>query len=148
MLFKTVTSTIKNSSNQARKLAKAISSLQNLQKKKKKKKIEENKSNLKKLWKNLKTVVMPCKERRQSKILKKNSVVALNLKDNASNFCKFSSNLAYSLLKKPPRIKIKFGIKITEEYYKQMRKECEEFVLQHIDVTTIDKILKDLDVAK
>ena len=91
MLFKTVTSTIKNSSNQARKLAKAISSLQNLEKKKKKKKIEENKSNLKKLWKNLKTVVMPCKERRQSKILKKNSVVALNLKDNASNFCKFSS---------------------------------------------------------
>ena len=46
MLFKTVTSTIKNSSNQARKLAKAISSLQNLEKKKK---IEENKSNLKKL---------------------------------------------------------------------------------------------------
>ena len=145
MLFKTVTSTIKNSSNQARKLAKAISSLQNLEKKKK---IEENKSNLKKLWKNLKTVVMPCKERRQSKILKKNGVVALNLKDNARNFCKFSINLAYSLLKKPPRIKIKFEIKITEEYYKQMRKECEEFVLQHIDVTTIDKILKDLDVAK
>ena len=115
---------------------------------KKKKKIEENKSNLKKLWKNLKTVVMPCKERRQSKILKKNGVVALNLKDNARNFCKFSSNLAYSLLKKPPRIKIKFEIKITEEYYKQMRKECEEFVLQHIDVTMIDKILKDLDVAK
>lgn len=113
-----------------------------------KKKIEENKSNLKKLWKNLKTVVLPCKERRQSKILKKNGVVALNLKDNASTFCRFSSNLAYSLLKKPPRIKIKFGIKITEEYYKQMRKECEEFVLQHIDVTTIDKILKDLDVAK
>ena len=144
MLFKTVTSTKKNSSNQARKLAKAISSLQNLEKKK----IEENKSNLKKLWKNLKTVVLPCKERRQSKILKKNGVVALNLKDNASTFCRFSSNLAYSLLKKPPPIKIKFGIKITEEYYKQMRKECEEFVLQHIDVTTIDKILKDLDVAK
>ena len=94
------------------------------------------------------TVVMPCKERRQSKILKKNGVVALNLKDNASTFCRFSSNLAYSLLKKAPRIKIKFGIKITEEYYKQMRKECEEFVLQHIDVTMIDKILKDLDVAK
>ena len=94
------------------------------------------------------TVVMPCKERRQSKILKKNGVVALNLKDNASTFCRFSSNLAYSLLKKTPRIKIKFGIKITEEYYKQMRKECEEFVLQHIDITTIDKILKDLDVAK
>lgn len=146
MLFKTVTSTIKNSSNQARKLAKAISSLQNLEKKIKK--LKKIRVILKNSGKNLKTVVMPCKERRQSKILKKNGVVALNLKDNASNFCKFSSNLAYSLLKKPPRIKIKFGIKITEEYYEQMRKECEEFVLQHIDVTTIDKILKDLDVAK
>ena len=84
---------------------------------------------------------MPYKEKRQSKIsLKNNGVAAFNSKNNASNLCRFFSNLAYSLLKKLPRLKNKFGIKTTDEYYKQIRKECVDFVLHSIDVTTIDKI--------
>ena len=39
-------------------------------------------------------------------------------------------------------------MKTTEEYYKQTRNECEHFVLHNVDVTTADKILKKLDVAK
>ena len=44
--------------------------------------------------------------------------------------------------------KNKFGIKSTEQYYKQIRNECEDFVLHNVDVTTIDKMLKNLDAAK
>ena len=44
--------------------------------------------------------------------------------------------------------KNKFGIKSTEQYYKQIRNKCEDFVLHNVDVTTIDKMLKNLDAAK
>ena len=80
--------------------------------------------------------------------LKENGVVSFNSKDNANTFCRFFSNLADSLLQKRPRPKDKFGIKTTEEYYKHIRKECEYFVLRNVDVTTVAKILKNLDVAK
>ena len=44
--------------------------------------------------------------------------------------------------------KNKFGMKTTEEYYKHIQNECEDFVLCNGDVTTVNKILKNLDVAK
>ena len=44
--------------------------------------------------------------------------------------------------------KNKFGIKSTEQYYKQIQNECEDFVLHNVDVTTIDKMLENLDAAK
>ena len=43
-----------------------------------------------------------------------------------------------------PRPKYKSAIKITEEYYKQIRNECVDFVPHNIDVTIIDKVLKNL----
>ena len=89
------------------------------------------------------------KRGRQFKIsLKENSVVSYNSKDNANTFCRIFSNLADSLLQKLPGLKTKFGIKITEEYYKQIRNECEDFVLHAVEVTTVDKNLKNLDVSK
>ena len=36
----------------------------------------------------------------------------------------------------------------TEEYYKQTRNEYEDFVLHNVDGTTLDKMLRNLDVAK
>ena len=33
-------------------------------------------------------------------------------------------------------------------YYKQIRNECEDFVLHSVDVTTVNKILKNLDLLK
>ena len=44
--------------------------------------------------------------------------------------------------------KNKFGIKTTEEYYKQTRNEYEDFVLHNVDGTTLDKMIRNLDVAK
>ena len=86
---------------------------------------------------------MPAKGGRQSKILKKNDVVSLNSKDNyvLQVFLKLST----SPLHKLTRPKNKFGIKTTEE---MIQNECENFVVHNIDVTTVDKILKNLGVAK
>ena len=63
-------------------------------------------------------------------------------------FCRFFSNLADLLLQKLPRLKKKFGVKTPEEYYKHIRNECEDFVPRNVDITAIDKILKNLDVAQ
>ena len=60
----------------------------------------------------------------------------------------FFSKLTDSLLHKVQRLKNKFGIKTTEDYYKQIRKECKDFVLHNVDVPTVDKVQKNLDVAK
>ena len=90
---------------------------------------------------------MPFKGGMQSKIsLKENGVVSFNAKDNTNIFYRFFSNLADSLQLKPPRPKNKFGIKTTDENFKHIRNKCEDFVL--CDVTTIAKILKNVDVAK
>ena len=44
--------------------------------------------------------------------------------------------------------KNKFGIKTIEGYYRQIRHECEDYVLHSVNVTTFDKNLKNLDVVK
>ena len=115
----------KNSSNQAGKLIRAILNMQNLHLKKivhnKKKlhfaeKIAKNKNNPKEPWRTLKSLVVPSKGGKQSKIpLKENGVVSFYPKKNANIFCMFF--LADSLLLKLPRPKNKFGTKITIDYY-------------------------------
>ena len=42
----------------------------------------------------------------------------------------------------------KFGIKTTEEYYKQNQNEWNGFVFNNVDVATVDKLLKNLNAAK
>ena len=92
---------------------------------------------------------MSSKGRMQSKIsLKENGVIYFNSKDNSITFCRFFSNLGDSLLQKLPRPKNKCGIKTIEEYCKHIRSEFEDFVLRNIDITTVEKILENLDVAK
>ena len=111
--------------------------------------IAENKNNPKELWRTLKSLGMPSKGGRQSKIsLKENGVVSFDRKKNANIFCMFFSNLADSLLLKLPHPKNKFGIKTTREYYKETRNNCEDLVLHNVDITSVEKILKNLDVAK
>ena len=50
-------------------------------------------------------------------------------------------------MQKRPCPKSKFGIKATEDYYRQIRNECEDFVLYNVKVTTVYEILKNLVVA-
>ena len=86
---------------------------------------------------------MPFKGGMQSRIsLKENGVVSFNSKDNTNTFYRFFSNLADSLLHKPPCPKNKFGIKTTDENFEHIGNECQDFVLCDVDVTTVDKILK------
>ena len=64
---------------------------------------------------------MPSKGGMQSKIsLKENGVVSFDSKKKANIFCKFTSNLADTLLQKLPHPKNQFGIKTRVEYYKQI----------------------------
>ena len=49
---------------------------------------------------------------------------------------------------KLPRPENKFGNKTTRQYYKEIRNKCGDFVLHHVDTTSVGKILRNLDVAK
>ena len=57
-------------------------------------------------------------------------------------------NIIDSQQQKLPRPKNKFRINTTEEYYNQIWNEYQDSALHNIDVTTVDKILKNLDAAK
>ena len=129
----------KNKKNQVKKLIQTVLYIQNfhydINNKKKlyfQEKIAENK-NLKEVWQTLKSVGMPSNGGRQFKIsLKENGAVSFDLKKNANTFCRFFSHLAGSLLQKLTCQRNIFGIKTTEEYYKQIRKVCEDFVLHNV----------------
>ena len=56
--------------------------------------------------------------------------------------------LSRLLILKLPRPKNKFGVKATREYYKEIRNKCEDFVLHNVDITSVEKILNNLGVAK
>ena len=47
-----------------------------------------------------------------------------------------------------PRPQNKFRMKTRREYYKEICNKCENFVLHNADITSVEKILKKLDVAK
>ena len=51
-------------------------------------------------------------------------------------------------MQKVPRPKNECGTKTTDEHYKHIRNECEDFVQHNVDVTTVDEIFKNLDVTK
>ena len=70
------------------------------------------------------------------------------IQEECKIFCRFFSNLEDSLLLKLPRPKNKFGIKTTREYCKQICNKSEDFVLHNVDITSVEKTLKNLDVAK
>ena len=76
-------------------------------------------------------------------MLKENDVVSFSSKDNANTFCRVFSDLTESLLKKSLAQKINLESKLL----KQIWDECEDFVLRNVEVTTVDKILKNLDIA-
>ena len=104
-----------------------------------KKKLQIIRTILKKSGK-LKSLSIPCKGGRQSKVsLKVKKLSLLWFKKESKYFCRLLSNLADSLLLKLSHLKNKFGIKTTEEYYKQIRNE---------EVTFFETILKSLDVVK
>ena len=82
-------------------------------------------------------------------LLKGNDVVSFKSKGEANTFYRFFSNLADLLLQNPSSPKNKFGIKITEEYYKQSRNENFVTILFYtIQIYNSDNNLKNLVIAK
>ena len=72
--------------------------------------------------------------------------MSFNSNVNANTW--FFSESAESLLQNLPCPKNEFGIKTTTEYHKQIWNEWEDFVLHNTAVTTADKILLNVDIAK
>ena len=90
----------------------------------------------------MKSSGIPSEDGRQSKIsLKENGVVSIDSKKNTYIFCSFLANVADSLLQKLPR-------PTAEEHCKQIWNKCEDFVLHNVEVASVEKILKNLDVAQ
>ena len=66
----------------------------------------------------------------------------VSLRNNANTFRWFFSSLRDSLLQQIPRSENKFGIK-------QIPNDCEDFFFLHNeDITTVGKVLKNLNVVK
>lgn len=87
----------------------------------------------------LKSLGMTSKWGRQSQIsLKENCVVSFNLRIMQILFASFSQSQQIHYCQKLPRPKDKSGVKTTEEYHRQIRNECEDFVPTNL--TTVDKI--------
>ena len=81
----------------------------------------------------LKSLDMPPKGGRQSKILlKENGVVSFDSKKNANFFVGFSETQQTYCYKNSYEQKIKYVIKATREYYNQIRNVCEDFVLYNV----------------
>ena len=64
------------------------------------------------------------------------------------SFAAFSQTSEMLLLQKLPRPKNNFGIKTIGDYYKQIQRKCEGFVSHNAEVTSVEKVLITLDVAK
>ena len=79
---------------------------------------------------------------------KKNYVVSFNSNSN-TNACRFFSNLAYSLLKNIPHPKnLEWKIlRSVKGNPKKMWKFCFTQCIYNLDVTTVDNILNNLNVA-
>ena len=89
---------------------------------------------------------MTSKEGMQSKIsIKENGVLSFTSKDNGNTFFKLFFKLSRFTAAEISTSKKK---KTTGEYYKHIRNKCEGFVLHNVDVTTVDEILKNLNVTK
>ena len=80
--------------------------------------------------------------------LKENVVISFDPKKNADIIYRFFRNVADVLQLQLPCPQNKVRIKTIGYYYKETRNKCEDFVLHNVDVTSIEKILKNLDVAK
>ena len=112
--------------------------LKNMIKSKKKnymrQKLADNIGKPKELWKTLKSLGLPSKTGKESKIcLEDNGILSFDAKKNAETFMKYFSNLAGDLVKKLPTAKNKFGMESVKEYYENLGVHQNNFCFHQID---------------
>ena len=112
-------------------------------------KLNENIGKPKELWKSLKSLGLPSKQDKASKIcLKKDGQHCFDDKTNSNIFKNFFSNLATELVKKLPDPPCKFGIDSVKNYYKNLNLEKEKFTLHHVNHDNVLKLLEGINPSK
>ena len=132
---------------------KARNNILSLIKKKKKScvigKLNENINKPKELWKGLKSLGLPSKQDKASKIcLKNDGQHCFDDKINSNIFKNFFSNLATELVKKLPNPPCKFGIDSVKKHYKNLDLKKEKFTLHHVNRDDILKLLEGINPSK
>ena len=111
-----------------------------------KEKIAENKNNSKELWRTLKSPGMLSKGEQQCKISsKENDVASFTSKDNANNFVGFSQQIQYCKNFHVQKISLESKFEMNVCRFEMNVRTL--FSTMYVEVTTVDKILDNLDVA-
>ena len=112
-------------------------------------KLNENIGKPKALWKSLKSLGLPSKQDKPSKIcLKTDGEHRFDDKINSNVFKEFFSNLAKELVKKLPNPPRRFGIENVKEYYKKLNLGNEKFKLHHTNRDNVLKLLEGINPSK
>ena len=112
-------------------------------------KLNENVGKPKELWKSLKSLGLPSKQDKPSKIcLKKDGEHCFDDKINSNIFKDFFSNLAKELVNKLPNPPCKFGAESIKRYYKHFNLGKQKFTLHHATEESVLKLLEGINPTK
>ena len=132
---------------------KARNRVQTMTKRKKKNfivdKLDQNIGKPKELWKSLKSLGLPSKQKSSSSLcLEKDGNLSFDPKTNTKIFKDFYLNLADSLVQKLPSPPNKSGKETVKSYYQRLNIGRKAFSLQATTTSTVQKLLEDINPSK
>ena len=112
-------------------------------------KLSQNIGKSKKLWKLLKSLGLPSKQKLASFLcLKKDGNLSFDPETNAETFKGFYWNLANDLVKQLPTPPKKFRKEAIKNYYKMLKFNRKTFSFKSMNVATIQKLLREINPTK
>ena len=112
-------------------------------------KLSENIGKPKELWKALKSLGLPSKVNKESKIcLQDGDTLSFDAKQNAETFKNYFTSLAGNLVKKLPIATNKFGIESVKQYYKDLGIDQNNFKFQSINKEYVNILMLKMNESK
>ena len=112
-------------------------------------KLNENTGKPTELWKSLKSLRLPSKQDKPSKIcLKKDGEHCFDDKINSNIFKDFFSNMGKGLLNKLPNPPCNFGVESIKRYYEHFNLGKQKFTLHHATEENVLKLLEGINPTK
>ena len=112
-------------------------------------KLNENIGKPKELWESLKSLGLPSKQDKPSKIcLNKDDEHCFDDQINSDTFKNFFSTLAKELVNRLPNPPGKFGTESVKKYYKHLNVGKKTFTLHHATDENVRKLLEGINPAK
>ena len=112
-------------------------------------KLNQNIGKPKELWKSLKSLGLPSKQKSSSSLcLEKDGNLSFDFKANTEIFKDFYSNLADNLVKKLPSPPNKFGIETVKTYYQRLNLGRKTFSLKATSTSAVQQLLEDIHPSK